>query len=456
MLERINAFLWGPLMPAILACAGLWFTAGTGFLQIRRFGAIFTRTLGGGKKNVSKGARISPYAAMSTALASCVGTGNIAGVAAALVMGGPGALFWMWVSAFLSMATKYAEVSLAVRFRRGVGGVWRGGPMYYIEHGLGPRLKWLGAAFAVICLAASMGTGNITQTGALAAALGDAFGVPPALTGAAVVLIAGATIFGGMSGVSRVSERLVPFMTLLYLAGSAAVLVYNAGNILPCLKTITASAFGLRQAGGGALGFTMARAMRHGVARGVFSNEAGMGTSPMAHAAADAESPCAQGLWGALEVFVDTLLMCTLTGLVIMVSGVFTPGAPGTAGGLDGTALTGLAFSSVFGAAGRGFVAVSISLFAVTSVMGWSCYGEVCCAYLFGTRRLPLFVYRCAYLSVAFIGATMDMGRVWALSDFFTVTMLLPNLAAILLLSPEVFAMTREGFAKKKRKIWGT
>ena len=423
-------------MLMILCGAGLWFTVGTRFLQIRRFGAIFKDTLGGMRKAAPKEGGISPYAAMSTALASCMGTGNIVGVAAAMAMGGPGALFWMWASAFLSMATKYAEVALAVRFRRKEGGVWRGGPMYYIEHGLGPRMKWLAVTFAGVCLAACMGTGNITQTGALASSLNGVFGIDPALTGLAVVIITGMTIFGGIRGVSRVSERLVPFMTLLYLAGAIAVLACNAENILPSLKTVVTSAFGLRQAGGGAIGFTVARAMRYGVARGVFSNEAGMGTSPMAHASADAKSPASQGLWGAFEVFVDTLVMCTVTGLVILVSGVFTNSA-----GADGAVLTGQAFSTVFGAAGKGFVAVSIALFALTSVMGWSCYGEVCCSYLFGGRRLPLFAYRAAYIAVAYAGSTMDMSRVWAISDLFNAAMLLPNLTAIALLSGTVFRL---------------
>lgn len=438
MLESIGAFLWGPFMLTILTVVGVYLTIGTRFLPVRRFGKMFSLTLGSlfKKKESRSGGGVSPFAAMSTALASCLGTGNIAGVASALILGGPGALFWMWVSAFLSMATKYAEVALAILYRRrSLGGGWLGGPMFYIERGL--NLKGLAVFFSCVCMLSTLGTGNLTQIGAMSSSLKAAYGIPPLYIGLGAAALVGATIFSGIKGVSQVSERLIPFMSVLYAAGAIAVLVAHAENILPALESIVRSAFGVRQTMGGIAGYTMAQAMRFGVARGVFSNEAGMGSSPMAHAAAETDNAAHQGMWGALEVFIDTIVLCTLTGVTILVSVPLTG---------DGTDLTGAAFSTVFGAGGAGFVAVSISLFALTSVMGWSCYGEVCCKYLFGNKKLPLTIYRCLYIAAIPIGSILSMDRIWLLADVANCFIMLPNLLAIMLLSKKVFKLTRKEF----------
>ena len=438
MIEAVSGAIWGPFMLTVLAAVGLYFTVGTGFMLFRRFGSMFTLTLGTLFKGEKSRDGVSPFAATSTALASCLGTGNIVGVASALAMGGPGALFWMWASAFLCMATKYAEVALAIYYRRrSPDGGWSGGPMYYMERGLG--WKWIAVLFSCVCLVSTMGTGNLAQIGAMSASLKSAFNVPPVLTGAVSALIVGLTVFGGIKGVSRVAERLVPFISVLYAAGAFAVLFVNAGNILPVFVDIFRSAFGLKQAAGGAAGFTVLRAMRFGAARGVFSNEAGMGSSPMAHAAANTDSAARQGLWGALEVFIDTVVLCTLTGLVILVSGAYRPGE----------ADTGEAFSGVFGAGGAGFVAASVSLFAIVSVMGWSCYGEACCRYLFGHKKLPLTVYRWVYLLMIPVGAVLGMDRIWALSDIANSLIMLPNLLAVTALSGKVFAITKREFVSR-------
>ena len=436
MLEAAGAFLWGPFMLTILTGVGIYFTVGTKFLPIRRFGEMFRLTLGSLSKKPSAGAGVSPFAAMSTALASCLGTGNIAGVASALLLGGPGALFWMWVSAFLSMATKYAEVALAILYRRRKpDGVWLGGPMFYIEHGL--KLKWLAVLFSCICMLSTLGTGNLTQIGAMSRALEGAYGIPPLYIGICAAMLVGMTIFSGIKGVSQVAERLIPFMSILYTAGAVAVLAAHAGEILPAFGRVINSAFGVRQAAGGMAGYTVAQAMRYGTARGVFSNEAGMGSSPMAHAAANTHNAAHQGMWGALEVFIDTIVLCTLTGAAILVS------VPLAGESAD---LTGAAFATVFGAGGESFVAVSISLFALTSVMGWSCYGEVCCAYLFGNSKLPLTVYRCLYIAAIPIGSVLTMERIWQLADVANCFIMLPNLLAIVLLSKKVFRLTRKEF----------
>ncbi len=438
MLEQLGEILWGPAMLVLLCGIGLYFTVGTGMLG--RLGQLFRFTLGNMQKTADG---VSPFAAMTTALASCLGTGNIAGVASALLLGGPGALFWMWVSAVLSMATKYAEVTLAIQFRkRSPDGIWRGGPMYYMEHGLG--WKGLATVFAAVCLVSTVGTGNLTQVGAMTGALVAAFDVPPLWVGIGAMIFVALTIFGGIRAIAQVSARLIPFVSVLYTVGAVAVLVINADKIVPAFISILEGAFGLSSAAGGVVGFAMTRAMRFGISRGVFSNEAGMGSSPMAHAAAQTDNPAKQGLWGALEVFIDTLVLCTLTGLAILVSGVLTPTCQ-----VEGTALTGRAFATVFGASGPDFVAISVSLFALTSIMGWSCYGEAACRYLFGERKTPLLLYRLCYLGVIPLGALMNMEQIWQLADVLNSAMMLPNLVAIVALSGTVFALTKRYLPRK-------
>jgi AGCS family alanine or glycine:cation symporter len=436
MLESIAGFLWGPFMLTILTGVGVYFTVGTKFLPIRLFGKMFRLTLGSLSEKPKDKSGVSPFAAMSTALASCLGTGNIAGVAGALIFGGPGALFWMWVSAFLSMATKYAEVALAILYRRRKpDGSWLGGPMFYMEYGI--KMKWLAVLFSCVCMLSTLGTGNLTQIGAMSAALNAAYGIPPLLIGLFSAALVGMIIFTGIKGVSQVAEKMIPFISLLYTVGALAVLAAHLDQILPALQSVVNSAFGIRQTAGGVTGFTIAQAMRYGTARGVFSNEAGMGSSPMAHAAANTHNAAHQGMWGALEVFIDTIVMCTLTGIAILVSVPLLG---------DGANLTGAAFATVFGTGGEGFVAISLALFALPSIMGWSCYGEVCCSYLFGNKKLPLTVYRCLYIAAIPIGSVLTMERIWLLADIANCFIILPNLLAIMLLSRKVFKLTKKEF----------
>lgn len=421
----------------LLMGTGLWFTLGSGFWQVRRFGKIFTHTLGQlGKKDKTDGKMgISPFSAMSTALASTVGTGNIAGVATAIVAGGPGAIFWMWVSSFLGMMTKYAEVFLAVKYRRKTPEGYRGGPMYYME-----ALGWHIPAvlFSVCGLLAALGVGNLTQVNTLAEACNTVFGIPRLTSGIVTLVLAGIALLGGIGSISKISEKLVPVMALLYIVLAGAVLVLCRSEILPALRMIVVEAFSPGAAFGGVAGYSVSSALRYGVGRGVFSNEAGLGSAPMAHACADTDSPVRQGLWGAMEVFIDTLVLCTLTALVILVSGVYRPDTL-----YDGAALTVAGFETVLGSFGAQAVAVSTILFAFATILGWSFYGETCCRYLFHGKH-PVTIYRALYIALLLPGAVMRMETVWGIADIFNGMMAIPNLAAILALSGVVFKDLRK------------
>ncbi|MCL2002961.1 MAG: amino acid carrier protein [Oscillospiraceae bacterium] len=423
-------------MWVVLLGAGLWFSVGSGFWQIRRMGDIFRQTLGslftGGEK---AGGGVSPYQAMTTALASTAGTGNIAGVATAIAAGGPGAVFWMWVSALLGMMTKYAEVFLAVRYRREhPNGGYYGGPMYYME-AIGWRVPAL--MFAGFCMAAAFGVGNLTQVHTMADACYAVFRVPRAVTGGAAAILAAAVLLGGIRSVVSVTEKLVPLMSGLYIALAAAVLILSRDGIPSALRLIAGGAFAPGAVLGGAAGYTVTRAIRFGVARGVFTHEAGMGSAPIAHACAETDSAARQGMWGALEVFIDTMVLCTLTALVILATGVYAPG-----GAADGAALTVAAFERVLGPFGGGAVAVCTILFAFATIPGWCFYGERCCQYVFPGAAAPV-LYRAAFIAALLPGAVMRLDTVWAFSDVMNALMALPNLAAILVLSPAVFEATR-------------
>jgi AGCS family alanine or glycine:cation symporter len=446
-MEPVNAFVWGPVMLALLLGAGLYFSLGTGFLQIRRFGAIFRATFGSlFHVKQSGGGGITPFQAVSTALASTMGTGNIVGVATALVAGGPGAVFWMWVSALLGMMTKYAEVVLALRYRRrDREGQWAGGPMYTIRHGMGRRFGWLAAAFALFGILASFGSGNMAQVNSMAGALLDAFSIPPAATGLLSVVGVGLVIFGGISQIAKVSERLIPFLSIAYTAGALAVIVFHHRQLGAAFASIWGGAFGLNAAAGGALGYTLAQAVRIGLSRGVFSNEAGLGSAPIAHAAAEVKQPVEQGFWGAVEVFVDTIVSCTVTALAILCAGLYAgPDGP------NGAVLTGATFATLFGGAGKGIVAVAVTLFAYSSILGWNYYGEKCCEYLFPRKAnvggTPRLLYRLLFLAALFFGATGGVTQVWTVADACNGLMAVPNLISLVWLSGTVFAETRGYF----------
>lgn len=438
--EAVNSFLWGPYMLALFLFTGLLFTVGTGFFQLRHiklwlrytFCALF-------KKEKKQKGCITQLQAMSTALAATVGTGNITGVAAALVTGGPGSVFWMWISAFFGMMTAYAENVLGILYRyRDKNGNYVGGAMVYMEKGLGAKL--FAVLFSVFCILASFGMGNMAQMHSVADALRGSFGIPPFWTGLFGAALVAVIISGGLSRIAQVTERLVPLMVVLFFAGSALCLFRCADKILPALRLIFESAFSLRSAAGGAFGYGIARAMRTGVSRGVFSNEAGLGSGVAVHASSSVQEPAIQGMWGIFEVFVDTIVVCTVTALVILTSGVYTP-APGGGDVLTGVSLTAAAYGVGLGKGGSLFISVSIVFFAFATVLGWSCFGERSVVYLLGIRAVP--VYKAVFVAVAALGAWSSMELVWGISDTFNALMAVPNLLTLLLLSGRVFRETR-------------
>lgn len=444
--ERLRGLIWGAPMLILLLGTGLYFTAVTGVFQVRYCALWLRKTLfscfTGAARRTSGG--VSPFAAMCTALAATVGTGNIAGVATALTLGGPGAVLWLWVSAFVGMMTAFAENTLGMLYReKGSDGSWRGGAMLYLKNGLHSPL--LAGAFALFCVLASFGIGNMSQCNSIAQGLSGSFGIPSGIVGAVTAVLLGAVLLGGLKRLSRVTETLVPFMALFYMGGAVVVLWVHRANLPQAFAQICSMAFDTRAGTGGVLGYGMTQAVRAGVSRGVFSNEAGLGSSVMVHAAADAREPCEQGMWAVFEVFFDTTVMCSVTAFVILTSGVYDVSRYALASGTPllsqlttGAQLTAEAFSTVFGRFGGGFVAVSLALFAFSTLLGWSYYGQRAAAYLMGERVIP--VYKAAFLLAAVAGCMMRLEPVWALSDTFNGLMALPNLAGVLALRRQVIA----------------
>ena len=432
--------LWNPWLLGLFLFTGLVYSLGSGFFQL--FGLpLWLRATLGGLFRREKGAKrgLSPLQSLATALASTMGTGSIAGVATALTLGGPGAVFWMWASAWLGMMTGFGEKLLSVRFQRPApGGGMQGGPMFYLRDGLG----WRGAAlwFTLACLPATLAGGDLVQSSSIAQALESSFALPRLGTGLVTAALAALVLMGGVGRIARVSSALVPAMALLYLGAGGWVLLCRATALPGALKLIFLCALSPRAALGGGAGWTVASALRYGVARGVFTNEAGLGTSAMAHGAAAVDHPARQGMWGIFEVFLSTLLVCTVTALTILVSGVWDPAAPGA---LTGAPLTAAAFASVLGPAGEGAVALSLLLFAFSSILGWSYYGQQCLEYLCGGGRL-LPLYRAVFLLCALAGAVWEAEAVWLLVDLCNALMALPNLLALLYLAPEALAILRD------------
>ncbi|MCI8870007.1 MAG: alanine:cation symporter family protein [Lawsonibacter sp.] len=450
LVTRLTDALWNPWLLMLFLLAGLYFSLRTGFFQL--FGApVWLRATAGSllrRGGQSSGRGISQFQALSTALASTIGTGSVAGVATAIWFGGPGAVLWMWVSALLGMMTSFVEKALAVRYRRpdGAGG-WRGGPMYYLRDGLGcPALaRW----FAAACLCSALVGGNLVQSHSIAGAMESVFGWDRLAVGCAAAAAAGLVMVGGIGRIARVSSLLVPVMALLYVGGGGIVLAVRAERLPGVLAQIFTCALRPGAAAGGAAGYTAAAALRYGVARGVFTNEAGLGTAAIAHAAADVDCPARQGMWGIFEVGVSTLLVCTVTALVILVSGVCGP-APlqGGAGVVQpGAPMTAAAFSSVLGRPGAAVVALSLLLFAFTSILGWSYYGQQCLDFLAGDGR-GRGAYRILFLACIAAGSVWN-GSVWTLVDLCSALLALPNLAALTVLFPQAWE-TGWGSAGKK------
>jgi len=410
-------------------------TVGLGGLPIRKIGYGFRQLFIG--RNGSGDGDISPFNALMTSLSATIGTGNIVGVATAVSIGGPGALFWMWCTALLGMATKYGEAVLAVHYREtDKRGRKVGGPMYYIRIGLGPKWAWLGLLFAVFGTLAGFGIGNTVQANSVADALHSSFAVPEQLTGAVMTVLVGLVLLGGIQRIAQVAGKLVPFMTILYLLVTGIILMINIGAVPEALILVVKSAFSPVAAGGGFAGATIMLALRMGVARGIFSNEAGLGSAPIAHAAAETNSPVRQGTIAMLGTFIDTIVICTMTGLVLILTGAWNSGE-------QGAALTAFAFSSVV-PHGDKVVAISLALFAFTTILGWSYYGERCAEYLFGINVIVPF--RIVWVVAVFVGATSQLSLVWSLADTLNGMMAVPNLSGLLLLSPVIFRLTREYF----------
>ena len=437
MVGAINGVVWGVPMLILILGAGLFLTVGLRFLTIMKipfgFSLLWKCRISG-----NDAGDITPFNALMTSLSATIGTGNIAGVATAIFLGGPGAVFWMWMTALVGMGTKYAEAVCAVRFReKDENGNFVGGPMYYIQNGMGANWRWLAITFALFAGIAGFGIGNMVQSNSIADALYTTFDIPHLYTGIIVALLVGAVLLGGIQRISQVAGALVPFMAALYILASIVVLAINANAIPAAFGLIFTHAFSPAAATGGFAGAAVWAAIRFGVARGVFSNEAGLGLAPIAHAAAKTKGPVSQGLVAMLGTFIDTLIVCTFTALAILSTGVWTSGA-------TGAALTSAAFEAALPGFGGVIIAVSLAIFAFTTIIGWSYYSERSLQYLFGTSIIMPF--RAVWSLAAIIGATVKLGFIWLLADTLNAMMAIPNLVALVVLSPIVFAVTKEFF----------
>ncbi|CDH03141.1 alanine/glycine:cation symporter family protein [Xenorhabdus bovienii] len=432
-LNVINGIVWGiPMLVGILGI-GIFMQIRLSFLPIRKLGTGFKLLF---QKNEQRGeGQISPFNALMTALSATIGTGNIAGVATAVVMGGPGALFWMWMTALLGMATKYSEAVLAVRFREtDKNGNYVGGPMYYIKNGLGKKWIWLGTLFAFFGSIAGFGIGNTVQANSVADVLHSNFGIEKTVTAGILVILVGAVLIGGIKRISDVAGKLVPVMTVGYFGAGITVLAFNITAIPEAFVLIIKSAFTPVAAQGGFAGAAVWAAIRFGVARGVFSNEAGLGSAPIAHATAKTQNPIRQGLIAMLGTFIDTIIVCSVTGLTIVITGGWLTGE-------TGATLTASSFSAVI-PGGNYIVAVALAIFAFTTILGWSFYGEKCIQYLLGPKAIVPF--RIAWIIALPIGATQSLNFVWLLADTLNAMMAIPNLIALALLSPIVYRLTKD------------
>jgi alanine or glycine:cation symporter, AGCS family len=443
LLSEISGFVWGPYMLALLLGVGIYLSIGLRFMPWRHlFGAF--RELWKGRVPADGKGQITPFQALMTSLSATIGTGNIAGVATAIALGGPGAVFWMWVTAAFGMATKYAEAVLAVHYRETDElNQQVGGPMYYIRNGLGKSWAWLGFLFALFGMLAAFGIGNTIQSNSVAHAAHNSFGIDNQITGLIMAALAGMVILGGIRRIAEVAQFLVPIMGIAYVLGSIAIISMNLSDVPSVLGMILEDAFTGTAAAGGFAGASIWMAIRFGVARGVFSNEAGLGSAPIAHAAAQTDDPVRQGTIAMLGTFIDTLVVCTMTALVILLSGAWNTGE-------TGAALSSNAFESLI-PGGNWIVSIGLMVFAFTTILGWSYYGERCAEYLLGTRII--LPYRLLWIIAVFLGAiAADDNRhiklLWLAADTFNGLMAIPNLIALALLSPIVFKLTRAWFKR--------
>ena len=459
----INGFVWGVPMLVLLVGTGILMTVLTKVFQISHFGYWMKHTLGSiftdrhiTKHTGTEDKSISQFQSLCTALAATIGTGNIVGVSSALIFGGPGAIFWMWIVAFFGMMTNYSENVLGIYYRKkNEKGEWSGGAMYYLRDGLGAKkgMKGVGAVLAVLfslfCLLASFGIGNMSQINSIAGNMKAAFHVPTFITGIVLMILAGLVILGGIKRIASVTEKLVPVMALLYIVGALVVCVLNINQFGAVFSSIFKGAFAMKAVGGGIVGSGIKLAITWGMKRGVFSNEAGLGSSVMVHSSSNVKEPVRQGMWGIFEVFADTIVVCTLTAFVVLSSGLVDLNTGEVLSSSEGSALVGEAFSKVFGSLGPAFIAVAILLFAFSTVLGWSHYGTKAFEYLFGSKATV--IYRVIFIVFIVFGATMNLQLAWDLSDTFNGLMAIPNLIGVLTLSPVVVKITAN-YVQRKMK----
>ena len=457
----VNGFVWGLPMLILLVGTGILMTILTRVFQISHFKHWVKNTVGGIFKDKHVTAhtgkddmQISQFQSLCTALAATIGTGNIAGVAAAILSGGPGAIFWMWIVAFFGMMTNFSENVLGIFYRRrNERNEWCGGAMYYLKYGLGEKkgCAWFGAALAVMfslfCVIASFGIGNMSQINSIAANMNSAFGVPSLATGIILMILAGLVIVGGLKRIASVTERLVPFMAVIYVVGALVIVILNADKIGSVFVSIIKGAFGMKAVGGGIVGSGVAYAIQWGMKRGVFSNEAGLGSSVMVHSSSNVREPVVQGMWGIFEVFADTIIVCTLTAFAVLSSGIVDLNTGEVLSDQVSTALVAEAFSTVYGKAGAAFIAIAILFFAFSTVLGWSQYGSKGFEYLFGTKSTTIF--KVVFVAFILVGATMDLTLAWDLSDTFNGLMAIPNLIGVLALSGTVMKITQNYIDRK-------
>jgi len=443
---EVNNVVWGPIMLCLLIGTGLFLSIRTGFMQFGKFGYIMKKTIMSlfSKNHHQKDSSgVSPFQAVATAMAGTIGTGSIAGLSTAIISGGPGAVFWMWVSALLGMVTKYSEIILSLKYReKNKENQWVGGPMYYIKNGL--NIKWLAALFAIFAMFACLGTGNATQSNSIAVALESTLGVNPYVTGIVLTIIAAAVIIGGMRRISSVNEKLVPFMAVSYVSCAVLALIFNIQKIPEAFALIFREAFNFKAAAGGTAGYGIMLAMHYGFSRGVFSNEAGLGSAPIAHAASSTKDPVQQGLWGMFEVFFTTIIICTLSALVILSTGIWESTE------VQGAALNIASFNAVFPKVGGIIVTLATVFFALSTILGWAYYGEVSIEYLSKNSKNAVWIYRLLYVAFVFLGAVGNLELIWSISETMNGLMAIPNLIGIIGLSKVVKTVTKEHFEKSK------
>ncbi len=441
LLNSINGFVWGPVMLILLLGVGIFLTIILKFFSLTRIGEAFKLMWQGRKIGTNESGEVSAFAALMTALAATIGTGNIAGVATAIFMGGPGALFWMWMTALAGMATKYAETVLAVEYREVTeNGSYVGGPMYFIKNGLGSKWTWLGTLFALFTVLASFGIGNMVQSNSVAHALESAFSIPPVASAIFLFVLSACVIIGGLKRVADVASYVVPIMALLYTLAGLILLALQIDKIPAAFALVFAEAFSPTAAVGGFAGATVMMAIRFGVARGLFSNEAGLGSGCIAYASAATTGPVQMGLIGMLGTFIDSIIVCSITGLAIIVTGTWTLG-------VNGTALTSAAFDAVLPFGGL-IVSIGVVLFAYTTILGWCIYAERCVIFLLDESYVKYF--RILFTCAVPVGAVLQLDVVWLISDTLNAMMAFPNLIGLVLLSPVIVKLTAKYVAEGK------